>query len=135
MKKKRYTLWLVISLILVIFVFPYAKVELLSINAEKKLERFDLSCFDNVYCEGTPKVYDCKIYSYLKEKRATALYVFGDCEFGVMVKLEWNNNNHCWELVDGRNMWSVYGGSAQEFYWPLYYADQVYPLLDDSNDP
>lgn len=122
---------MVAVVLLLIFVFPYVKVECLSNNADKKLERFDISCFDNIYCEGTPNVYDCKIYEYCEKKCARVLYVFGNCEFGVMVNLEWDHNNSCWKLVDSKNMWSVHGGSAQEFCWPLYYADKVYPLLDN----
>ena len=127
MKKMRCALWITVGVLLV-FVFPYAKVEILTVNAEEKLAQFDLSCFDNVYCEGTPTVYDCKIYSYRKEETAKVLYVLGDCEFGVLVDLEWNDSKECWELADGRNVWSTHGGNAQEFYWPLYYADKVYPL-------
>lgn len=131
MKKKRYALWIAVGLFLLVFVLPYAKVEILTVNAEEKLRSFDISCFDNVYCEGTPEIYDCKIYSYSEKKQAKVLYVLGDCEFGVMVKLEWNQQNDCWELVDGRNMWTVHGGNAQEFYWPLYYGDKLLPLLED----
>ncbi len=129
--KKRQCLWIAVVVLLIVFVLPYTYVEILSINAEKKLEDFDLSCFNNVYCEGTPEVYDCKIYSYQKEKSVKVLYVFGDCEFGVMVDLEWDPTNACWELVDGRNMWTTHSGSAQEFYWPLYYPSKVFPLLGD----
>lgn len=129
--RKKYTFWIAVAVLLLICVFPYAKVEILSINADKKLEKFDISCFDNIYCEGTPNVYDCKIYAYHKKKCAKVLYVFGNCEFGVMAKLEWDHTNSCWKLVDSKNMWSVHGGSAQEFCWPLYYADKVYPLLDN----
>lgn len=129
MKIRRYALGIIIGILVLVFAIPYATVEILSINAEKKLESFDISCFDNVYCEGTPEVYDCKIYSYRKDEQAKVLYVFGDCEFGVMVKLEWNQTKHCWELVDGRNLWSVHGGSAQEFYWPLYYGDELFRWL------
>ena len=118
-----------IVLFLLVFVIPYAKVEILSIDAEEKLESFDLSCFDNVYCEGTPAVYDCKIYSYSKEKCAKVLYVLGNCEFGVMVDLKWNHSKHCWEIENGQTVWTIYGGSAQEFYWPLYYGDKVFPLV------
>lgn len=131
MKKKRYTLWIAVGLLLLVVVFPYAKVEILTINAEEKLKSFDISCFDNVYGEGTPEIYDCKIYSYSEKKQAKVLYVLGDCEFGVMVELEWNQQNDCWELVGGQNMWTVHGGSAQEFYWPLYYGDKLLPLLED----
>ena len=66
--KKRYAIWFVIGVLLLLIVFPYAKVEFLTINADKKLESFDISYFDNVYCEGTPKIYDCKIYSYQKDR-------------------------------------------------------------------
>ncbi len=125
MKKKWYILAIIAAVLLLVFAIPYAKVEILTINAKEKLAQFDLSCFDNVYCEGTPAVYDCKIYSYREGKSAKALYVLGDCEFGVMVKLEWNQTSACWELVDARNMWTIHGGSAQEFYWPLYYARQL----------
>ena len=126
MKKKRYVLWIIVAALLLVFVFPYAKVEILSANAEEKLESFDLSCLDNVYCVGTPKVYDCKIYSYRKQANAKVLYVLGECEYGVMIELEWDHTNGCWEVVDGRNVWTIYGGSAQEFYWPLYYADKLF---------
>ena len=129
--KKRYAIWFVIGVLLLLIVFPYAKVEFLTINADKKLESFDISYFDNVYCEGTPKIYDCKIYSYQKDRYAKVLYVLGDCEFGVMVELRWNQQRECWEFENGQNMWTVYGGSAQEFYWPLYYGDKLFlPLLD-----
>ncbi len=128
-KKKWIFLWFILGFVFLFIVFPYAKVELLSINAEEKLKSFDISYFDNVYCEGTPKVYDCKIYSYQREKAAKALYVLGDCEFGVMVELTWNQQRDCWEFADGKTMWTIYGGSAQEFYWPLYYGDKLYPCL------
>ena len=128
---KRYVLLVVVAILLLVFVFPYARVEILTINASKKLETFDISCLDNVYCEGTPKVYDLKIYSYRKQKSAKVLYILGDCEFGVMVQLKWNHTNDRWEIVEGKNMWTTHGGNAQEFYWPLYYADKVFPLLDD----
>ena len=118
-------------MLVLILALPYVKVEILSIKAAEKLEAFDISCFDGVYCEGTPEVYDCKIYAYSKENHAKALYVFGDCEFGVMVDLEWNQSKRCWELVDGRNVWSAHGGSAQEFYWPLYYGGKLLPWLDN----
>ena len=131
MKKKWYALWIVVGSIVIFFIFPYAKVEILTIDAEEKLESFDISCFNNVYCEGTPEVYDRKIYAYKKEKYAKVLYVLGECEFGVMVELKWNDERACWEFEDCRNMWTVHGGSAQELYWPLYYADKAYPLLDD----
>jgi hypothetical protein len=130
--KKYCVLLIAVVILLLLVVFPYARVEFLSVNAEEKLKDFDLSCFDNVYCEGTPQVYDLKLYSYREAKSAKALYVFGDCEFGVMVELAWNRANNCWDLVDGRNMWTTHGGSAQEFFWPLYYMDKVYPLLDNS---
>ena len=130
MKKTWRAFWILVVFLVVVFAIPYTRVEILSINAPQKLETFDISCFDNVYCEGTPEVYDCKIYSYCKEKYAKVLYVFGDCEFGVMVNLEWSHANQRWIFVDGRNMWSVHGGSAQEFYWPLYYGDKLYPFLD-----
>lgn len=126
--KKKFLLWVVIVLWLVVFVFPYATVEILSVNSENKLQAFDISCFDNVYCKGTPKIYDCKIYAYRKNQSAKVLYILGDCEFGVMVDLEWNHTNQSWNLVEGKNMWSIYGGSAQEFCWPLYYADKVFPV-------
>ena len=129
MKRKCHVLWIVVGIFVLVFALPYAKVEFLSINAEEKLNSFDTSCFDNVYCQGTPKIYDCKIYAYKKENSAKVLYVLGDCEFGVMVDLKWKNDTQCWELADGRNMWSVHGGSAQEFYWPLYYADKLFPRL------
>lgn len=131
MQKKWWAIWIVVSILLLVFAFPYARVELLTRNAEKKLESFELSCFDNIYCEGTPLVYDRKIYSYRKNDSARVLYVLGDCEFGVMVELRWNHNNDCWELLDYQNMWTVHGGSAQEFYWPLYYVNKLYPLLGD----
>jgi hypothetical protein len=131
MKQRRYALYILSGILVLIFALPYAKVEILSINAEHKLEAFDVSCFDDVYCEGTPEVYDCKIYTYSKEHHAKALYVFGDCEFGVMVDLEWNPTKRSWELVDGRNMWSAHRGSAQEFYWPLYYGGKLLPWLDN----
>lgn len=130
--KKKYGLWIAVGVLMLLFVLPYAKVEILTVNAAEKLKAFDISCFDNVYCAGTPEVYDCKIYSYHKEKRAKVLYVLGDCEFGVMVELTWNHDADCWELEDGRNMWTVHGGNAQEFYWSLYYGDKLYPLLEDS---
>lgn len=129
--KKKYGLWIAVGVLVLLFVLPYAKVEILTINAEEKLKSFDISCFDNVYCEGTPEVYDCKIYSYWKENRAKVLYVLGDCEFGVMVELKWNHDRDCWELARGQNMWTVHGGSAQEFYWPLYYGDKLYPLSEE----
>lgn len=129
MKKKWYALWIIVVVLLLVFVAPYAKVEILTINAEEKLAQFDVSCFDNIYCEGTPAIYDCKIYSYQKEKNAKVLYVLGDCEFGVLVDLEWNESKECWELADGRNVWSTHGGNAQEFYWPLYYANKVFPWV------
>ena len=125
MKQKWYALWIIVGLIVLFFIFPYAKVEILSINAEKKLDSFDISYFDNVYCERTPEVYDRKIYAYRKEEYAKVLYVLGECEFGVMVELKWNNGRDCWELEDYQTMWTVHGGSAQEFYWPLYYADEL----------
>lgn len=131
MKKKQRALWIAVAVLLLVFVFPYARVELLSINAEKKLEDFDITCFDNVYCEGTPAVYDCKIYHYWKEHYAKVLYILGDCEFGVMIELKWDQTNACWEIAGGKTMWTVYGGSAQEFYWPLYYADKLYPLYSE----
>jgi len=130
MYRKWLTVGIIVGLVLLIFVIPYAKVEILSINAEEKLKSFDISYFDNVYCEGTPKIYDCKIYEYNKEQYAKALYVLGDCEFGVMLELQWNRDRSCWEFLRGQNVWTVHGGSAQEFYWPLYYADKLYPLLD-----
>lgn len=130
MKRKRHIVWIVIGILVIALVLPYVVVEIQSIDAEQKLASFDLSCFDNVYGEGTPEVYNRKIYSYYEGKCAKVLYVLGDCEFGVMVELEWNATDACWQLVDARNMWTVHGGSAQEFCWPLYYPDKVYPLLD-----
>lgn len=121
---------LILGVLLALLVFPYIKVEILTINAEEKLKSFDISYFDNMYCEGTPEIYDCKIYAYRKDKFARVLYVLGDCEFGVMVDLKWNHINACWEFSNGQNMWSVHGGNAQEFYWPLYYGDKLYPLLE-----
>ena len=118
------------AFILFFVVFPFVKVEILSINAEEKLESFDLSRFDNVYCEGTPEVYDCKIFEYRKLDHATVFYVLGDCEFGVMVKLKWNAQDICWEMEDWRNMWTVHGGSASEYYWPPYYIDKMLPFVD-----
>lgn len=129
--KKKYGLWIAVGIFMLIFVLPYAKVEILTVNAEEKLKAFDISCFDNVYGAGTPEVYDCKIYSYWKENRAKALYILGDCEFGVMVELKWNHDENCWELESARNMWTIHGGNAQEFYWPLYYGDKLYPLLEE----
>ena len=126
MKKKWYAVWVAVGFLLLFFVFPYAKVEILTINAEEKLRSFDVSYFDNVYCEGTPDVYDCKIYSYSREKCAKVLYIFGDCEYGVMVELKWNHQSTCWEFSKGQNMWSAHGGNAHEFYWPLYYAKELY---------
>ena len=118
--------WLIVCIILfVVFVIPYAKVEILSINAEEKLKDFDISCYDNIYCEGTPKVYDCKIFEYRKEEYAKVFYVFGDCEYGVMSELEWNHQNGCWDDVGGYVMWSVHGGNASEYSWPLYYPLQA----------
>lgn len=128
MKKNKRGLWLIIGALILIFVIPYARVEILSIDAPRKLASFDLSWFDNVYCEGTPEVYDCKIYAYSQERYAKVLYVLGDCEFGVMVELEWNHSDGCWEFVNGRDVWTIYGGSAQEFYWPLYYGGKLYPV-------
>lgn len=125
MKKKWYALCIIVGFVVFFFIFPYAKVEILSIDAEEKLESFDISSFDNVYCEGTPQVYDRKIYAYRNEEYAKVLYVLGECEFGVMVELMWNDDRDCWEKYDGRVMWTVHGGSAQEFYWPLYYADEL----------
>ena len=124
--KKRIGIWIGIAVLLLIFIIPYIRVEILSINAEEKLASFDLSCFDNVYCEGTPRVYDCKIYSYQEQKKAKVLYVLEDCEYGVMVDMVWDDDKNCWEDAGGRVMWTVHGGSAQEFYWPLYYADKLY---------
>lgn len=126
MKKKWYVLWIIVAFLVLFFVFPYAKVEILSRNAEEKLSAFDISCFDNVYCEGTPQVCDQKIYAYREEEYAKVLYVLGECEFGVMVELKWNADRDCWELADSINLWSTHGGSAQEFYWPLYYADKLF---------
>ena len=131
MKKKWNALWIIVACVVLFIIFSYAKVEILSIDAEEKLESFGISCFDNVYCEGTPQVYDRKIYAYRKEENAKVLYVFGECEFGVMVELKWNNDLDCWELENYQTMWTVHGGSAQELYWPLYYADKAYPPLDD----
>ena len=131
MKKKWHVLLILVGILLLVCALPYAKVEILSANADRKLESFDLSCFENVYCEGTPKVYDCKIYAYSKERNAKVFYVLGDCEYGVMVDLEWNDAGQFWELVDGRTMWSIHGGNAQEFCWPLYYGDKVYPLIEN----
>ena len=131
MKKTRYLLFGIIVVFLLLLVIPYAKVEILSVNAAEKLESFDVSCWDNIYCEGTPQVYDQKIYSYRQQKDARVLYVLGDCEFGVMADLEWNQSDRCWELMEFKTMWTVHGGSAQELYWPLYYADKLYPLLDN----
>lgn len=126
MKKKKKILLYILILVLVLIVLPYAKVEILSINADKKLESFDLSCFDNIYCAGTPYVYDCKIYSYWPRKYAKVFYVFGNCEFGVMAKLKWNSSENCWEHSSSKTMWSAYGGSAHEFYWPLYYGKRLF---------
>lgn len=131
MKKKWYIFFSIAVVLLLFFVIPYAKVEILTINAAEKMESFDISCWDNIYCEGTPRIYDQKIYSYRQQKDARVLYVLGDCEFGVMADLKWNHADSCWELVEYKTMWTVYGGSAQEFYWPLYYADKLYPFLDD----
>ena len=72
--KKRTAFWKKLGVFFLIFVIiPYAKVEILSINAEEKLEDFDITCFDNIYCEGTPRVYDCKIYSYYEKKSTKVL--------------------------------------------------------------
>ena len=128
LKIKRCAIWIV-GIVLFLLVFPYIKVEILTINAREKLESFNISYFDNVYCEGTPEIYDCKIYAYKKDQYAKVLYILGDCEFGVMVELKWNNQDECWEFSNGQNLWSIYGGSAQEFYWPLYYGDKLYPSL------
>lgn len=125
MKKKWYAIGALVLVLLLCFVFPYAKVEILSLNASEKLEKFDLSCFENVYTEGTPKVFDCKIYCYDAERYAKVLYVLGDCEIAVMVELEWNDENACWDLSTEKVMWTIHGGSAQEFYWPLYYPDKL----------
>ena len=114
------------AILLFLLIIPYLKVEILTINAEEKLEAFDISCFDNIYCEGTPRVYDRKIYSYQEKKNAKVLYVLGDCEFGVMVNLVWNDHDNCWDLADTRNVWTVHGGSAQEWYWPIYYVDKLF---------
>ena len=125
-KKRKFLLIGVVVLFFVLVVIPYINVEILSINAEEKLASFDLSCYDNIYCEGTPLVYDCKIYSYQERKKAKVLFVLEDCEFGLMADLEWNNEKNCWEDAGGRLMWTVHGGSAQEFYWPLYYGDKLW---------
>lgn len=125
MKKEWHTFLIILGFIVIFFIVPYAKVEILSTNSEEKLGSFDISCFDNVYGEGTPEIYDQKIYEYRKERYAKALFVLGECEFGVMVELSWNSDRDCWELEDYQTMWTVHGGSAQEFYWPLYYADEL----------
>ena len=127
MKIKRWMIWSVVACLLFLcLVIPYIKVEILTVNADEKLKDFDLSCFDNVYFQGTPPVYDCKIYSYHKEESAQVFYVFGDCEIAVMVDLEWDKKQDCWSLVDGQTMWSTWGGSADEFCWPLYYPDKLF---------
>ena len=129
--KKRYVWLIVLAMLLLVIVLPYARVELLSTDAEQKLASFDLSCYENVYCEGIPKVYDCKIYSYRAESSAKVFYVLGECEFGMMVQLKWDEMNACWEHVSGQVMWSSHGGNAREFYWPLYYADMFFSWLED----
>ncbi len=126
---KRKYLLIGLAVLILMFVLPYAKVEILTINAEKKLETLDMSYFENIYEEGIPEVYDCKIFKYSNKKSAKVFYVFGECEYGVMTELEWNDAENCWEIVDERCMWTVYGGSAQEFYWPLYYPDKLFPLV------
>ena len=131
MMKKRTILLLIIVFSVLFVIFSYAKVEILSINAEEKLASFNISSFDNIYCEGTPTVYDRLIYNFKHEGYAKVLYVLCECEFGVMAELRWNSNRDCWELEDYQTMWTVHGGSAQEFYWPLYYVDKLFPLLED----
>ena len=125
-KRKKWILWIIVCILLLFVVFPYIKVELLSINADEKLKSFDLSGFGTVLFEDVPTVYDCKIFSYHKEQCAKVLYVLGDCEYGIMVKLEWNDDSNRWDLASSQVMWSVYGGSASEFYWPLYYGDKLF---------
>lgn len=97
------------------FIIPYAQVEILTLTKltpNETLKDFDMSCFDNVYTQGAPEVYDCKVFSYHKEEYAKVLYVFGDCEIAVMAELEWNTDNDCWDLTASTTMWSTNGGNA-----------------------
>lgn len=111
-------------ILLSVLIVPYIKTEILSKNAHQKLEGFDTTNLRGAYAE---KIYDIKIFSYHEKQSAEVLYVLGDCEYIVIVELEWDGENDCWIEVDGDLKWSAHGGSAGEgkFYWPFYYGHKI----------
>lgn len=112
------------AILLVALIIPYIKAEVLSQNWKDKLSTFDTSDLEAAYAET---IYDVKIFSYSANEKAEVLYVLGDCEYIIMVELDWNIKHNCWTMIDSSLMWSAHGGTAGEgkFYWPFYYGHKI----------
>ena len=120
--KKAMRKWIpvaILVLLLALLIVPYIQAEILSRNADEKLADFDPSELQEAYAE---RIYDVKIFSYKEKQSARVLYVLGDCEFVVLVDLEWDHEQNCWAIDFAQVQQSAYGGSASEFYWPFYYG-------------
>lgn len=120
-KKKRaiFCSILILLLLFIMVIIPYARVEVLTLATKNELLHTDLSSLNNIYGSGIPELYDIKVYSYHHKSNAKAMFVVGDCEFGLMVDLTWDENAQ-WIIQDHEVMWTVHGGSAGEWFWPYY---------------
>lgn len=120
----RFLIMIAVAIILVVLIVPYIKAEVLSKNWENKLSAFDTSDLEEIYAVT---IYDAKIFSYSANKKAEVLYVLGECEYIIIVELDWDAKHNCWIMIDASLMWSAHGGTAGEgkFYWPFYYGHKI----------
>ena len=110
----------VVSVILAaIFLLPYLCVEGLTLCVASKFESEAFPAYSDT-------VHTIKVYSYIPGVYAKVYYVLGDREYGIMQEYEWDDATSLWVQTRGKCMWSRYGGSAQEWFWPLYDADRLF---------
>lgn len=105
MKKKIY--FIIIIILLLIIIFPYIKVELLTMYAS---EQFQCSSFEMI-----DDISYCKVMKYRAEY-AEVLYV---CKGKATILVKYEKVSDEWEEKSWECIWSS-SGSADGFTWPFY---------------
>ena len=110
-KNKRIFLIMAISILLIVLLFPYVKVEILTIQHK--------SVFSNLYDSNRmlKEIEYFKIMNYSK-KTAEVYYVSKGKKAGLLYKFI-KDDKDVWQLEQWDVVWSA-SGSADNFIWPYY---------------
>lgn len=110
---KRTWIVLVVLLLVLFVIVPYAKVLVLS--------HYHADEFMHLSCNTDSDPIEVKVYDYKHDNHAECLVLLDNGMYCVMAEYEWDSSQNEWRYVIDSCVWTRYGGNAHKFYWPMFY--------------